>query len=410
MVISSDLITWQYGVNHLNANLAGTETVTYYIHDATSDYNLYPVGGEYINTYSHDTFEEVYIEAIFSSIDTHIDLDFKRVYTNDSSAIDIYKSSGYASWASNVVGSATTRGSGASSYFDVVWKDRENWDSAKYTIIHEIGHSLGLDHPGGVGFNPAYNTDDTVMSYNVSLSTGYPSAWTQSDINALVSIWGREDTPTNTTTTTPITTVSIPSPTNSNDTLTGDSAANIISALYGDDSIDSGAGNDIVYGNQGNDRITAGTGADYLYGGQGGDTLYGNQGADKLYGNFQDDVLYGGKDNDWQHGGKGADRLYGNLGIDEMYGGRDNDWLHGGQGNDKLWGNHGADKFCLSKGQDQVMDFNAGEGDLISLPASTAYSLAQQGTNLLIDAALGDLLLINTSINSFNAVTSIVYG
>ncbi|KZR70577.1 Hemolysin, chromosomal [Prochlorococcus marinus str. MIT 1313] len=204
--------------------------------------------------------------------------------------------------------------------------------------------------------------------------------------------------------------VGIPGPSNSNDTLSGDSGPNTISALYGDDTIDSGAGNDILYGNQGNDRITAGSGADYLYGGQGGDILYGNQGADKLYGNFQDDVLYGGQDNDWQHGGQGADWLYGNFGIDEMYGGRDNDLLHGGQGNDKLWGNHGADKFFLSKGQDQVMDFNAAEGDLISLQAGTAYSLVQQGTNLLVDAALGDLLLVNISINSFNAATSIVFG
>ena len=54
--------------------------------------------------------------------------------------------------------------------------------------------------------------------------------------------------------------------------------------------------------------------------------------------------------------------------------------------------------------------FNAAEGDLISLPAYTTYSLVQQGTNLLLDAALGDLLLVNISISSFNAATSIVFG
>ena len=197
---------------------------------------------------------------------------------------------------------------------------------------------------------------------------------------------------------------------NSNDSLIGDNGDNTISALYGDDTIDSGAGNDVLYGNQGADKIIAGTGEDQLYGGQGGDTLYGNQGADKLYGNLQDDVLYGGKDNDWQHGGQGADRLYGNMGIDEIYGGKDDDWLHGGHGNDKLWGNHGADKFCLSKGQDQVMDFKASEGDWISMPAGTSYSLVQKGSDLLIDAALGDLLLVNISKNNFNASSSIVVG
>ncbi|KZR73039.1 Hemolysin, chromosomal [Prochlorococcus marinus str. MIT 1318] len=195
-----------------------------------------------------------------------------------------------------------------------------------------------------------------------------------------------------------------------NNTIIGSRYNDNISTKAGADYIDSGAGNDNIYANEDADLIIAGAGDDKLYGGQGGDILYGNQGADKLYGNFQDDVLYGGQDNDWQHGGQGADWLYGNFGIDEMYGGRDNDLLHGGRENDKLWGNHGADKFFLSKGQDQVMDFNAAEGDLISLPAGTAYSLAQQGTDLLIDAALGDLLLVNISKNDFNASSSIVVG
>ena len=384
-------MTWETGVNHLNKNLAETETLTYYIHDNTG---YEEIGYGYGTASAHSDIEEDYISSTFDSIDQHIDLDFSRTYDNNASDIDIYRLSPgtHNGWSSNTIGMAWQMSSAAFYWFDIAWKYTADWENDRYTIIHEIGHSLGLDHPGGDGYNAAYTSDDTVMSYNKGLN-GWRSYWSQSDINALVSIWGRDDDGTM-----------------SNDTLIGDSGHDIINALYGDDTINSGSGNDTLYGNQGADRITAGTGQDTLYGGKGGDTLFGNQGSDKLYGNLQDDVLYGGKDNDWQHGGQGADRLYGNMGLDELYGGREDDWLHGGQDNDKLWGHHGADKFCLSKGEDQVMDFNAGEGDWISMQAGTPYSLAQQGTNLIIDAALGDLLLVNISINDFNAATSIVFG
>jgi serralysin len=101
------------------------------------------------------------------------------------------------------------------------------------------------------------------------------------------------------------------------------------------------------------------------YGGSGHDTIRGNAAGNTLKGNSGNDKLYGGEDNDTLYGGSGSDWLYGQAGKDTLYGGG------------------GSDRFVFtstshSRGSsyDTIKDFTRGSDriDLRSIDAKTKVS------------------------------------
>jgi serralysin len=273
-----------------------------------------------------------------------------------------------------------------------------------FILVHEIGHALGLAHPGEYDADDDASYDDdaryyedsriySVMSYFGSINTGtttsiFANAPQLDDVAAIQRMYGANNA------------------TRAGDTVYGFNSNTERSwytlnaatdAMYvaiwdggGIDTLDfsgygqnqkidlrQGAFSDVgpnigsvgvamgvvienAIGGSGADTVVGNAAANTLRGLGGNDILLGAGGTDGLFGGAGDDLLLGGAGDDALWGDSGADRLYGDDGRDSLAGEDGDDDLWAGTGDDTAYGGSGRDLLVGEGGDDALF---GGEDD-----------------------------------------------
>jgi serralysin len=269
-----------------------------------------------------------------------------------------------------------------------------------HTVIHELGHALGLKHGHETSVYGALPADRdslefSVMTYRTFIgddASGYnyetwgaPQTFMMLDIAALQYMYGADFT------TNSGNTVYTWSPTGGdtfvNGTLAIDPGGNrIFATIWDGGGIDTydlsnyttnltldlnpggysvfssaqlaflggGPNGGFARGNIFNALLFNGDSRSYIEnanGGSGNDTIQGNAIANVLNGNGGIDTIHGNNGNDTVNGGDGNDVLFGDSGIDVVNGGAGNDWIEGGFSTDTVNGGDGNDTFYVRDGE-----------------------------------------------------------
>ena len=337
--------------------------------DGVLDYYLHAPGGavtvsgggfgeQEIQSIAIAGTDQDYFNAMVRRLDRIIDLDFTQVDNPLSADVDLYYDTEIDLGGGGItLGLATTSGVGGwELYLNYPALDNDE-PYRRYALIHEFGHSLGLEHPfearDGDVFNgitdpwSSAHPEDTVMAYRSPRSESWPEFFSDNDLNALIEVWGAE--------------------------------ARYLSE--NDDVVVGNAYRDVLLGDGGNDELRGLSKSDLLNGGLGDDRLLGGPGSDQIFGGSGSDVIHGG----WGH-----------------------DEIRPGSGDDRVRGGYGSDLFVIGSGDDVIEDFRVADHDKIGIRDFMDYSLAQIDNDLRISTEIGNTILFGVDQSSFDAATLIV--
>jgi len=235
---------------------------------------------------------------------------------------------------------------------DVEWNDENGTPIAGTqgyeTLLHEVGHALGLKHPFESPYALTFNqdnTDNTVMSYHHEGE--YKTTFQAYDLAALDWIYGGDGL--NNPNVSNVTTAALsPKSTAGNDYLTVTSRADTLKGLAGNDTLDGGAGRDTLIGGDGNDVYIVDNLGDSVIETNLIDTDSVQSSVNYTLPRHVENLTLTGNAKLIGWGNELSNGLIGNSANNTLSGMNGDDTLEGGKGNDILTGGRGADTFVFN--------------------------------------------------------------
>ena len=226
-------------------------------------------GGDYgsqtIQTLAMEDAFYSFLTEVIQRLDAELDLDFRLVQDPALADVRFYLDSEISLGDGGVtLGIALSNDTDGRDFWEVMLNtpafDGEI-DYLYYAALHELGHTLGLEHPFDISDGDVFRSsrssrsaypEETLMAYRSPLGDRWPIWYTPNDLLALKSIWGSAS---------------------GRKTHSVEHSYKLVGTMD-DDVLTGGLLNDVIFGNLGNDILIGGGGEDEMWGDLGSNQFF----------------------------------------------------------------------------------------------------------------------------------------